>query len=63
MVLAKFRELFPEKTFVPDLEGLWNDEAIVVPRERAEDLLKGMTGQEKGFVRLGESLRATVGGC
>ena len=61
VVLAEFRKLFPERKFIDDVPGLWDDLAIVGPARRAEALLREMG--RPGFTTLEESLKMTVESC
>ena len=58
VVLAAFRRMYPERKFIDDADGLWDDLAVVEPVKRAELLLKEM-GQP-GFTSLEESLKMTI---
>jgi hypothetical protein len=58
VVLAAFRNLFPDKKFRDDEPGLWDDLSTVEPAKRAEKLLQEMG--RPGFTSLEESLRRNV---
>lgn len=53
-LLALLRKMYPDKSFIEDIEGLGEDKSIVA-NERAEELLKRISGH--GWIGLEESLR------
>lgn len=57
-VLQTFRKLYPDREFIDDVPGLWDDLSIVEGREKAEKLLKEM-GRSR-FTSLEESLKMLV---
>ena len=58
-ILAKYRQIFPEKKFVDDVEGQGRD-LSKIPNQRAEELLKGLG--RKGWASMEESLRNNLEG-
>ena len=58
IVLQEFRRLFPDRKFMDDVPGIWDDLTVIDRKDRAEDLLRKM-GRTR-FTDLRESLKLLV---
>ncbi|KAF2092128.1 aldehyde reductase [Saccharata proteae CBS 121410] len=58
-ILAAFRKMFPDHKFAEDVPGEGRDISKIVPRERANTILKEM-GKKEGFSSLEEGLKKNV---